>query len=73
MANVFDYDPMVAGTQTLAGAGHRATQERLVSEIAHVCAIYQDVKAAAIYLRKFPVYGQNGRLGMQLSLQKVIW
>ena len=73
MAHVFDYDPMVAGIQTQVGAGHRATQERLVSEIAHVCAIYQDVKAAAIYLRKFPVYGQNGRLGMQLSLQKVIW
>ena len=72
MARVFDYNPMVAGIQTLAGAGHRATQERLVSEIAHVCATYQDVKAAAIYLRKFPVYGQNGTLGMQLSLQKVI-
>ena len=72
MAHVFDYDPMVAGIQTLAGAGHRATQERLVREIAHVCATYQDVKAAAIYLHKFPVYGQNGTLGMQLSLQKVI-
>ena len=72
MAHVFDYDPMVAGIQTLAGSDHRATQERLVSEIAHLCATYRDVKAAAIYLRKFPVYGQNGTLGMQLSLQKVI-
>ena len=72
MAHVFDYDPMVAGIQTQVGAGHRATQERLVSEIAHVCATCRDVKAAAIYLRKFPVYGQNGTLGMQLSLQKVI-
>jgi len=33
MAHVFDYDPMVAGIQTLAGSDHRATQERLVSEL----------------------------------------
>ena len=70
MVHVFDYDPMVAEIKTLAGKGHRATQEWLISEIAHVCAKYSDIKAAKIYLRKFPVYAQSGTLGVQLWLQE---
>lgn len=70
MVHVFDYDPMVAAIHGVAGAGHRATQEWLITEIAAICAAYPDIKSAEIYLRKFPVFEQSGTLGLRLSLYK---
>jgi len=70
MAHVFDYDPLVAAIHDVAGTGHRATQEWLITEIAAICAFYPDIKSAEIYLRKFPVFEQSGTLGLRLTLSE---
>jgi dihydroneopterin aldolase len=70
MAHVFDYDPMISAIHKVAGSGHRATQEWLISEIAKICTHYPDIKSAEIYLRKFPVFAQSGTLGLRVSLNE---
>ena len=72
MAYVFDYDPLVAAIHDVAGTGHRATQEWLITEIVEICAAYPDIKSAEIYLRKFPVFEQSGHLACGLTLTKML-
>jgi dihydroneopterin aldolase len=38
MSHVFDYDPLVAEIDRLAGDGHYETQERIITRIVHACA-----------------------------------
>lgn len=70
MAHVFDYDPLIAEILTLANTGHRETQEWLINQIVHLCAQYSDIRAADVYLRKFPVHQDSGTLGVRLTLNK---
>lgn len=70
MAHVFDYDPLVTAIHGVAGNGHRATQEWLITEIVEICAACPDIKSAEIYLRKFPVFEQSGTLGLRLNLNE---
>ncbi|GAA4020558.1 dihydroneopterin aldolase [Actimicrobium antarcticum] len=66
MAYVFDYDPLVTEIIRLAGDGHYATQERLITRIAEACAAYADIESVEICLRKSPVYNGSGSLGVRL-------
>lgn len=68
MAQVFDYDPLMADIRALAAKGHRDTQEWLVSQIARLCAQHGDILACDIFLRKYPAHGPGGTLGVRLSL-----
>jgi dihydroneopterin aldolase len=66
MAHVFDYDPLIVEIQKLADDGHYQTQERLMTRIVQACAAYLVIEALDIALRKFPVDGQSGSLGVRL-------
>lgn len=66
MAYVFDYDPLVTEIIRLAGDGHYATQERLITRIAEACAACADIESVEICLRKSPVYNGSGSLGVRL-------
>ncbi|GFE51914.1 hypothetical protein So717_36670 [Roseobacter cerasinus] len=70
MAQVFDYDDLVADIRHLAGQGHRDTQEWLVTQIAQLCARYTAIDAAEIYLRKVPVGDGTGTLGVRLAVDR---
>lgn len=68
MACVFDYDPLVARIAELAASAHFATQEYLMTLIAQACAAYREIRAVEIALRKYPVLGNTGSLGVRLTL-----
>lgn len=70
MANVFDYDPLMAEIDRLAEVGHYETQERLMTRIAQACVAYPDILSIDIRLRKAPVRRGNGVLGVRLSLDE---
>jgi dihydroneopterin aldolase len=70
MANVFDYDPLMAEIDRLAEDGHYETQERLMTRIAQACVAYPDILSIDIRLRKAPVRRGNGVLGVRLSLNQ---
>jgi dihydroneopterin aldolase len=68
MAYVFDYDPLIAEIDRLAGDCHYETQERLITRIVAACAACAEVDAVDIYLRKLPVRNGSGSLGVRLSI-----
>jgi len=70
MAQVFDYDPLIAEIDRLAGDDHYETQERLMTRIACACAAYSEIKTIEISLRKAPVRHGSGSLGVRLSLNE---
>ena len=70
MRRVFDYDPLVAEIDRLAGDGHYETHERLMTRIAQACAAYAEIKTIEICLRKAPVRNGNGSLGVRLVLNE---
>jgi len=68
MAYVFDYDPLIAEIDRLAGDCHYETQERLITRIVKACAACAEVDAVDIYLRKLSVRNGSGSLGVRLSI-----
>ncbi|HAT39653.1 dihydroneopterin aldolase [Polynucleobacter necessarius] len=70
IGHVFDYDPLIADIESLAGDGLYEAQERLVSRIVEACASYPQVTALEISLRKSPVRNQSGSLGVRLLLEQ---
>ncbi|MGY6551385.1 MAG: dihydroneopterin aldolase [Erythrobacter sp.] len=68
MEQVFDYDPLIAQIDQLAREQHYATQEYLMTRIISACAQYPAIRAVEIALRKTPVLGGSGTLGVRLSL-----
>mgnify|MGYP006173668285 FL=1 len=68
MAHVFDYDPLVAEIERLAGDGFYETQERLITRIAAACAAHERIEAVEVALRKGPVRNGSGSLGVRLVL-----
>ncbi len=68
MAYVFDYDPLIAEINRLAGDCHYETQERLITRIVKACAACAEVESIEIYLRKLPVHNGSGSLGVRLSV-----
>jgi len=65
---VFDYDPLVADIERIAAEIQYETQEWLVSRIVSVCADIPEIVALDILLRKAPVIGLTGSLGVRLVL-----
>ncbi len=68
MHHVFDYDPLVAEINRLAQDGHYETQERLITRIAAACAMFTQIITAEIMLKKTPVLGNSGTLGVRVFL-----
>lgn len=68
MRHVFDYDPLIAQIDQIARQTHYATQERVVTLIAYICAAYPEIEAVDIFLRKQPVLAGTGMLGVRLRL-----
>jgi dihydroneopterin aldolase len=70
MANVFDYDPLMAEIDRLAEDGHYETQEHLMTRFAQACLAYPDILSIDICLRKAPVRRGSGVLGVRLSVDE---
>ena len=68
MARVFDYDPLIAEIDRIARAGRYETQEYLMTRIVDACARQPEITALEIGLRKRPVRGGTGSLGVWLRL-----
>jgi dihydroneopterin aldolase len=68
MANVFDYDPLIAKIAEIARSRTFETQEYLMTVIAQACASYDVIEAVELCLRKLPVLGGTGSLGVRLVL-----
>ena len=68
MKNVFDYDPLIIEIDRLAADCHCETQERLMTRIVQACALYSEIKALDISLKKSPVRSDSGSLGVRLSV-----
>ncbi len=68
MDSVFDYDPLVAQIAVIAASQRFETQEYLMTLITQACAAYREIDAVEICLRKHPVLGGTGSLGVRLLL-----
>lgn len=68
MANVFDYDPLIAEIAEMARSRTFETQEYLMTLITQACAAYDAIEAVEICLRKSPVLAGTGSLGVRLIL-----
>jgi dihydroneopterin aldolase len=68
MALVLDYDPLIAEIDRVARAQRYETQEYLMTRIVAACAAYPQITAVDICLRKRPVMGGTGSLGVRLRL-----
>jgi len=68
MASVFDYDPLIAEIADIARSRQFETQEYLMTLITQACAAYNEVEAVELCLRKTPVVGRTGALGVRLVL-----
>lgn len=68
MALVFDYDPLIADIDRIARAQPYQTQEFLMTRIVAAIASYPQISAVDICLRKRPVLGGTGSLGVRLRL-----
>jgi dihydroneopterin aldolase len=68
MALVFDYDPLIAQIDEISRSKKYETQEYLMTLIAQSCAQYEQIVALDISLKKQPVLGSTGTLGVRLRL-----
>jgi dihydroneopterin aldolase len=68
MANVFDYDPLIAEIAEMARNRTFETQEYLMTLITQACAAYDAIEAVELCLRKSPVLEGTGSLGVRLVL-----
>ena len=68
MAQVFDYDPLIADINRIATSQKYETQEFLIVQIVTACARYAEIDAVEISLRKTPVFAGSGSLGVRLTL-----
>lgn len=71
MAEIFDYDPLIAQIDELARAGHYETQERLMTMIVELCAQHAPIRAVTLCLKKRPVLHGSGILGVRLEVDQV--
>ena len=71
MDRVFDYDPLIGAIQQMAAEMHYETQERFLTRIADMCAKEEEIMDVEIFLRKFPVSGSSGELGIRLKINEL--
>jgi dihydroneopterin aldolase len=63
MTQVFDYDPLLRDIELLSQNCHYETQERLLTLIVKACALYPQIEALEVALRKGPVRVVQGAIG----------
>ena len=68
MNRVFDYDPLIREIQRMAAEMHYETQERFITRIVDICAKEEEIMDVEIFLRKSPVCGSSGELGVRLKI-----
>ena len=68
MEQVFDYDPLIARIAQIARSQTFETQEYLITLIAQACAAHEEITGVDLCLRKTPVLGGTGSLGVRLVL-----
>ena len=68
MDRVFDYDPLIRAIQRMAAEMHYETQERFITRIVDMCAKEEEIMDVEIFLRKSPVCGSSGELGVRLKM-----
>jgi dihydroneopterin aldolase len=68
MANIFDYDPLIAEIAEMARSQTFETQEYLMTLITQACAAYDAIETVELCLRKSPVLAGTGSLGVRLIL-----
>lgn len=68
MAQVFDYDPLIAEIAAISRSRVFETQEYLMTLIAQACAAYSEITGLEMCLRKRPVLDGTGSLGVRLAL-----
>ncbi len=73
MTQVFDYDPLLRGIETLSTDCQYETQERLLTRIVHACAQFPQIEALELALRKGPLKGGSGTLGIRFAAQAEAW
>ena len=71
MDRVFDYDPLIRAIQRMAAEMHYETQERFITRIVDMCAKEEEIMAVEIFLRKSPVCGSSGELGVRLKINEL--
>ena len=71
MDRVFDYDPLVREIQRMAAEMHYETQERFITRIVDRCAKEEEIMDVEIFLRKSPVCGSSGELGVRLKINEL--
>ena len=67
MDRVFDYDPLIREIRLMAGEMHYETQERFITRIVDQCVKYSEIRSVGVFLRKSPVFGSSGELGVRLE------
>ena len=67
MDRVFDYDPLIREIRLMAEEMHYETQERFITRIVDQCVKYSEIKSVEVFLRKSPVFGSSGELGVRLE------
>ena len=70
MDRVFDYDPLVREIRLMAEEMHYETQERFMTRIVDQCVKYHEIKSVEVFLRKSPVFGSSGELGVRLEVDE---
>ena len=68
MDRVFDYDPLIREIQRMSREMHYETQERFITRIVDECVKYNEIKSVEVFLRKSPVFGSSGELGVRLKI-----
>ena len=71
MNRVFDYDPLIREIQQMAAEMHYETQERFITRIVDMCAKEEEIMDVELFLRKFPVCGSSGELGVRLKINEL--
>ena len=71
MDRVFDYDPLIRALQRMAAETHYETQERFITRIVDMCAKEEEIIDVEVFLRKFPVSGSSGELGVRLKINEL--
>ena len=68
MDRVFDYDPLISKILNLAAGRCFKTQERFMTLVVEECAKFREIESVTILLRKSPVAGSSGELGVRLEV-----
>ena len=70
MDRVFDYDPLIREIRLMAEEMHYETQERFITRIVDECVKYSEIRSVEVFLRKSPVFGSSGELGVRLEVDE---